>query len=328
MRFSLVKEGRKGWLDVLRGLAILLVVYGHHVGDCPGFFLYSSPVKIPLFFAISGYLLNSERTLVDFMKRMARTLIVPWLLLGIARVLFLMPFRGWDYFGTGVIRLLTGDDLWFMPCFILAEILHFLLRKYCHPTWLLVLLSFAAFAAGLFLHRIGWLNICMVNRALSVQPFFLTGYFFRRYEDVLIRMKWGYILLGALAYTGLCFLAPYLFPSFELDVHRNLFVCPPYCLALIFLGCTTLFIAARKALVNTPVLRFCGQNTLVIYLWSGGAAEILARGISYWGWTLPENVWTAFLFLVWACITCAFCSVLLRRYLPWTVGEKPLSRSH
>ena len=328
MRISLLKEGRKGWVDVLRGLAILLVVYGHNIGDFPEFFLYTSAIKLPLFFAISGYLLNAEKRTGDFMVRLTRTILVPWLLLGTLRVLLLLPLRGWDYFGRGMIRLLTGEDLWFMPCFILAGALHFCIRKYCSPAWLVVLLSLAAGAAGLLLHRAGWLNICMINRALTVQPFFLTGYYFRRYEDTLIKIKWGYLILAACTYIGLCFCAPYLFPSFELDVHQGIYTNIPYCLLLIYLGCLTLFIVARKASINTPILRFCGQNTLVIYLWSGGAVELLSKGLEYLGLTLPENAWTGLLMLVWACATCAFCSVLFRRYLPWVVGERPLSRSH
>ena len=49
---------RLAWIDVLRALAIILVVFGHQVGGEIVFFLFTSPVKMPLFFAISGYVFS------------------------------------------------------------------------------------------------------------------------------------------------------------------------------------------------------------------------------------------------------------------------------
>ena len=60
------KKIRLEWIDVLRALAILLVVYGHRItylkNDVDGFWFYEAysvflnPIKMPLFFALSGYL--------------------------------------------------------------------------------------------------------------------------------------------------------------------------------------------------------------------------------------------------------------------------------
>ena len=55
MGSSIVNVSRKGWVDALRGLAILLVMYGHCVDNMVGYFVFTSPVKMPLFFAITGY---------------------------------------------------------------------------------------------------------------------------------------------------------------------------------------------------------------------------------------------------------------------------------
>ena len=312
MQFSLVIKGRKGWLDAVRCLAIIFVVYGHCAWEIlPQVFLFIGPVKIPLFLAISGYLINTSKRLGQFLKSLTLTTILPWLVLGWIRIPFLVPSRGWDYLLTGTIRLLTGEDLWFMPFFIIAETLHFCLRKYVSRDWLVVLIAFALSAAGLTLGHFGLLDTAMVNRALTAQPFFLTGYFFRKYEDRIIRVKWIYILLAAAAYFGLCLLGQRIFGSFVIDVHLNMYPDIPYTLILIFGGCLILFTAARKANFQSWITSFIGQNTLVIYLWSGASIAILSALFSRLGWDIPLNGWTALFYTAWACLLCGFCSVLI-----------------
>lgn len=41
---------RKTWIDALRALAIIMVVLGHQVKGEDAYFLFTSPVKMPLFF--------------------------------------------------------------------------------------------------------------------------------------------------------------------------------------------------------------------------------------------------------------------------------------
>ena len=311
MPLKFIKEGRKGWIDTLRCLAIILVVFGHCAGETlPHYFLLAGPVEIPLFLVISGYLLNTDKTFRQFLLSLSRTVIFPWLVLGWIRIPFLVPSRGWDYLMTGTLRLLSGEDLWFMPFFIIAETLHFCIRKYSARIWLSVLLCFTAFSAGLLLHRNGWLDFAMINRALTVQPFFLIGYFFRKYESHLIRIRWGYIILAAGVYLGLCFCAPLLFGPFEIEVHLNQYPVLPYSLLLILLGCLVLFTAACKADFRTAITSFIGQNTLVIYLWSGAAVALLAGTLARLGWNVPDNGWTGLIYTAWACGICGCCSIL------------------
>ena len=81
---------RKNWIDVLRAAAMLLVIYGHLLGghDHANFYMVTSPVKIPLFFAISGYVFNDRGgDTVAFLKKTWRGLVVPLLFFSIV----LMP---------------------------------------------------------------------------------------------------------------------------------------------------------------------------------------------------------------------------------------------
>ena len=62
---------RKNWIDGLRGLAMLFVLYGHLAGGWTEYFVFSSAIKIPLFFAITGYVfkVRSGRSL-EFIKNL------------------------------------------------------------------------------------------------------------------------------------------------------------------------------------------------------------------------------------------------------------------
>ena len=324
MPLSLVKGNRKTWIDVLRGLAMFLVIFGHSldVDPKPEYFLFTSPLRMPLFFAISAYLLNDTKPTRQFLLNLLRGFIVPWFILGMVRVVILAPFKGWGFLLDGFLRLLTGADLWFMPCYMIAVIFHFLVRKYLKKGIWVALFSFAAFFLGLFLYKRGILTGIMFNQALTVQPFFLIGYLFRKHEPVFERLTWPYIALAGALYFALYVLAVKIFPTRLIDIHLLNYYNIPYCLMLSYLGVWTLFAAASKANFRSKVMSFVGQNTLVIYIWSGGAVSILVAGLSAIGWTLPANGWTALVKAVYACIVCGFCSILLERFVPWAVGKK------
>lgn len=75
---------RKGWLDACRALAILFVIYGHQQKDGLFYFLFTSPVKVTMFFAISGYLFNPRGgDARAFFKNLLIRMVLPWLILAI-----------------------------------------------------------------------------------------------------------------------------------------------------------------------------------------------------------------------------------------------------
>ena len=69
---NLINTKRKGWVDALRGMAIILVVYGHSAKGFSEYFLFTSPIKMPLFFAISGYVFNLTESYLNFLGEVKR----------------------------------------------------------------------------------------------------------------------------------------------------------------------------------------------------------------------------------------------------------------
>lgn len=321
MQIELINRSRKGWVDALRGLAILLVMYGHCVKNLPEFFIFTSPVKMPLFFAITGYFF----TIVDtkkFFSQLLNKVIIPWLFLGILPSVVMIPLKGLDGVLTMFLDMLSGKELWFFPCFIIGETIYFITLQVCKKPLPIILISFLLFTFGLALHYHGWLNYAMFNRAMTVQPFFLIGYLFRKYEGSFVSVNWFWICLGIFIYILLCCVSILIFPGQTMDVHACRYYNMPFCLLLVFLGCLLLFTTGAKTNYSSWIMSFIGQNTLVFYIWHIIVIAILVKGLSFVGWQISNNWWTVLIYVAWACIICGLSAILLNRYLPFAVGKK------
>jgi peptidoglycan/LPS O-acetylase OafA/YrhL len=234
----------------------------------------------------------------------------------------MVPFKGIDDVFLTFLDMLSGKELWFFPCFIIGEIIHFFVRKNCRSILGIAITSTIFCLVGLFAHKHGVLNYAMINRAFTVQPFFLIGYFFRVYESDFIKLRWELIAGLLIVYIVLCCLSMVLFPGKTLDVHLNQYYNIPYCFLQVFLGCFILFTAASKAEIKSSFMSFIGQNTLVLYIWHAYAIAILIKVISFAGWTMPFNWWMALIMVLWSCLVCGICAIFLNRYLPFFVGKK------
>lgn len=324
MELNLINKSRKGWVDALRGLAILLVMYGHTIGNMPGYFVFTSPFKMPLFFAITGYVfvVNNNSSIKGFFEQLFRKVFIPWMVLGLLPAIIMIPFKGLDNVLNTFLRLASGEDVWFMPCFFIGEIIwFFILRSFKKTLWI-SLSVFICFAIGLLLFNKELLNYAMFNRALAVQPFFLIGFLVQKYEKVFVNIKWCWIMIGAITYIGLCLISMVIFSGKTLDVHLCQYYNIPYCFLLIFLSCFLLFTASNKSNFKSSIMSFIGQNTLVLYIWHFYLIEVLVKGASVFGWVMPVNWWTALIKVVWVCLTGGFCAIVLNHYLPFAVGKK------
>lgn len=134
---------RLAWIDTLKSLGILFVIYGHAPGLTKGVETYLFSFHMPLFFFISGIFHASEtdKTLCCYAAGRALRRLVPYLFFGLFTYLvWLVVTR---HFGHNVARhvnpalpllgLLYGTSwgdllafngpLWFLPCLWVTEIL-------------------------------------------------------------------------------------------------------------------------------------------------------------------------------------------------------------
>lgn len=128
------KNGRLSWLDILKGIGIILVAVGHiYSNKIIGTWLYS--FHMPLFFMATGYTYREKPILQDIKHRF-QTIVVPYFSFGLLVLLYWVVFerRFRESSMTpfeSLIGLLRGQysyldfnvHFWFLPCFFTTAVL-------------------------------------------------------------------------------------------------------------------------------------------------------------------------------------------------------------
>lgn len=319
---ELTKQQRLEWIDALRGMAMLFVLYGHMIPEVTPFFVFTSPIKIPLFFAITGYVFNQNRTdFVDFVRKLSVGIIVPWIFLYMSPIVALSPLRGSGTITDGLYKMLSGAAAWYMPCCVIAETIHYLILKSSKGREVLVCVA-SLFLAGIgfVLGRMHLLDFAMLNRALVAQSFILIGYVMREVpskpdERPILR-------LGGLLYLTLCVLSLIFYPEQSMDVHLNRYYNIVLCSALIAIGCVTVFMLFKRVTKFPKFLSFIGQNTLVYYIWGGYAQRLMRKAFGFFGIDMINNSCLSVLGLIGSCTILGAASLFLGKTLPFAIGRE------
>ena len=131
---------RLSWLDVLKGIGIILVAIGHIYSNQIFFdWLYS--FHMPLFFLAAGWVYKEKTVLTDI-KRRIQTIVIPYFSFGFLVLIYWQlierKFRDSDMsFLDALVGLFSGCynnldfniHLWFLPCFFVTVVLFNVLVK-------------------------------------------------------------------------------------------------------------------------------------------------------------------------------------------------------
>lgn len=313
---------RLEWIDALRALAILLVVYGHRIQP-EAFTVFLNPIKMPLFFALSGYLFRIRPGGdIAFFKKTITSLAIPWLCLGLVPLIISIPFKGFAHAFQSATDLLTGTLLWFMPCFIIAQILFYYTIKLTKKHLPLTILTVVVVSAiGYILRRQQLLSIFVINIAMMVQFYFLFGYLYKKYEDHLrpyrlwvgIALLICYIIIGWVTY-----------PGGSTDVHNARFESLPVATSMTILGLLALFLLSSCVKKYPNFILSVGKNSLVIYMLD---RYVLMPFFFLYNFTNPpgpENLtlYVALIYLVYVSTICIMIAKVLNKYVPWVTGGR------
>lgn len=196
---------RLGWIDSLKGIGIMLVVFAHH--SLPvAIDAYIFSFHMPLFFFISGYLFDFGKHAANaagFVKKRFRSLIVPYFCFALLTCLFYFLLdigyqpgvTNIEFFNSSpadnVYSILYAlgplisynPPLWFLTCLFVTEILFYgFAKKYYGETEKLVLLLTAAGVIG-YLYS-GYVSFRLpwnADVALTAVVFYGAGNLFRKF---------------------------------------------------------------------------------------------------------------------------------------------------
>lgn len=321
---------RKEWLDALRGLAMLLVVLGHSIpGSLEKYFfvLLTSPVKIPLFFAISGYVFNPRDSKQGaFYLNLLRKIVIPSVFLFLCTRVIHIPTRGIQYVTSGLMEFLSGDTYWYISACVLGEILFFYTLKFCKAEWQIILTAMLCWALGFVLDAFGIGDFAMLNRAFIAQFFLLMGYLFRIHQDFFKKLHWSALLGGFLVAAALIAAGYFLWPGRGIDVYMNNYygslLTVPFAFILIAVFTLSLMTLGIKRGNLSKVLAFAGRHTLITYIFHSFFLKLAKR-------IIPLGDSTGFLLLgkciLLACFSvgvCSLCGVIVNWVFPELMGRR------
>lgn len=186
---------RLDYLDIAKGLAIVLVVLGHSIPDASAATGISSPIladvfkaiysfHMPLFFFVSGFLVVREKLLahpkLDFFKKRFLRLMVPYFFVGMCYLPLKLVFASYankPYDISTLWQIFIGvnpdGELWFLYVLWIISVIAMLLRYTSSLAVLILAAIWAQFSPGLMSvsGNIFFFITGMYMRANAIRPY-------------------------------------------------------------------------------------------------------------------------------------------------------------
>lgn len=270
-----MKSSRITYLDIYKGILILMVVYGHiayavskYADGCTnGVYQFlgdvamnwMAPYYMAAFFVATGYCMNLAKPFLSQLRTDALTLLLPGIVVPVLM----------DFVSMGNINLLKiekvfilhGGSCWFLVALFLAKQWFWLLQKL--PTWCGVILALGGAMFGILVFSNQIPEYWYVWHALVLSPFLFVGSYLSKYK------KWipkAGIPCGVTYILLIMLLKRYghTIPAFCSTINFGLYD-TPYFFLLTIMGSVVIMSVARF-INKQSMLEYFGRNSLVIYL--------------------------------------------------------------
>jgi fucose 4-O-acetylase-like acetyltransferase len=310
---------RIAYLDVARGIGILLVVLGHNdLGALSPFLhqvIYS--FHIPLFFFLSGYFLNTSIPFREFLGKRFHTVLKPYLF-----TIFLIYFASVSFekmgFETALGRILKSlygsinyidwGQLWFLPhlfavslyAFVFISLVDRLRNRWLAWSMLLITLVISF----VFLHTFYPFSISLAGKDYQVYglPFsldvvLLSGFFFLLGKEVSSEASFDNLLLPVGAGLGLVLLNSIF--AYRVDIAVRVYESLLVNTMEAILGILFVLAFARQVELRTgrlaALLRYLGNISLIILIFHLPIQAFWGDKVMALTNNLPLSIMTGFL---------------------------------
>lgn len=275
------------WIDVARGLGIIIVIYSHTLStDSLRYLFYS--FHMPLFFFLSGIIFHHKRHehFWPMVKKNIRTILLPYFLFAIISYLLwyftltssqpsfsevINHLKGILYGNNGENILFYNGVLWFLPALFVTKVLFssFTLLS-VRKRFLLLLLFFFSIIGYLFSLFFPQEHLIFgLETALTAVVFFGFGFIWNTQAEKLNKFfkKHAYALFPVFALiTLIVSTIHYIMTGYQIDMRLNN-------LGNYFLFYTASIsgilstVALSKAMWTNKVLEYIGRKSLILFVW-------------------------------------------------------------
>lgn len=273
---------RVEWIDIAKGYGILFVIIGHlYLQDS---FLTTQiyTFHMPLFFFLSGYVFSAKKyNFNEFIKRKAKTILVPYFALGVCMIIFCFALMSKsidttsiDYYNLIKKFLIQRRmwTLWFIACLFWLNIMFYLIVKLHNNDYKKMGMTVVVLTIiGLTYYKLGgealpWnIDVCFV--AIF---FFYIGYLFKNIpklsDFILVKGKKAIIMFILFFIINLiCGIGNNILTGETLDISRNNYGFIPLTFISAFGGIMCVIIFSNA--FHIKAIKYLGSNSLVYYAW-------------------------------------------------------------
>lgn len=331
-----MNKHRVTWIDISKGIGIILVVLGHNtIPEKMESWIFS--FHMPLFFFLSGYLFNKFKytSLQSLLIKQSKSLLIPYFVFSIFSFLFwyfiknnvgqssdinpIDPLIG-IFYSIGVNPWLTfNPPLWFLTCLFVVEVLFYIFTKNRKTKWiisLLIIFSILGYLNSLYnLYRLPW----SIDIALTALVFFGVGNLFKQ-QNFKIKFKYITNIIIIISAVSINFL----FTKVKIDMNYNFYGEYFNFYIAAFSGILATLIFAQT-IPSFKLLIYLGQNSLTIFAlhWIAKpfVIKLLSIGNLYQESSFFANVLLTILQIIVLIPVCYF----LNKYFPFLLGKQRIS---
>jgi fucose 4-O-acetylase-like acetyltransferase len=201
-----LEKSRLHWVDYLKGIAIILVVYRHSLlgiegsgAITPAYLENANMVfysfRMPLFFFLSGLFVSislRKRTVKQYVRSKFETLLYPYIVWVTVQITLQIVLSGFTNSHREVIDYTyvfyqprSLDQFWYLPALFNASVIYTLIKKYIiNKWWMLLLVAIGFYFLSPYLQ-----DISMLSDWMEFYIFFAIGdtishlFFHKRVQD-------------------------------------------------------------------------------------------------------------------------------------------------
>ncbi|WP_072621279.1 acyltransferase family protein [Spirulina major] len=345
------------WIDNIRALGILQVLFVHTGRFRADWFVYVFSFFMPLFFFLSGLFVKDslrEKPFGPFLTdKFIRRLVPYFVFNGVSYLFWLLLIRPMDaglpdtpppiqplvgiFYGVGGYGWLQHNiSLWFLICLLVTEIAFYGLIRLPSKRHLIAVLGICAGVGyGIFFltkdltYQLSWIPYPLQYRLpwcldlmLTAVVFYGAGYLCRNYvlSDRFTQWHRGWVVGGAIA--------AYIIGT-EMNSTVNFILGNYGNFAYFYLGAfggIFVWLHLSRCIPPNPVLKIIGQSSLTIYLLHLLIFPLIT-GVLILGLNIPNEAlkgvwWAATLYTGITTAVLIPLHYLLVRYTPWLVGQR------
>ena len=330
---------RLHYIDIAKGLLILMVVWGHYELICRLCYGISDPTInkldsvenlwvaffMPAFFFITGFCTNFSKPFRQFMMAGIKTLLIPAVIINYGANIIEYVAWGWGppAIAKTIVKsfILTCAGEWFIPSLFISRIIVYGLVK-LKTRLIQVLLAFLMLILGVYLYNSceNIPDIWYFKHALMVVPFMIGGLYMKQ---IIINGD-KYLKINSLLYAILITVillsgtgVPYVTNRVDVELWQI-----PELILLALTGTLMILFISDKIKAN-KILEYLGRNSLVIYLSHFFFYRLyIYLVLPLFNQSVISSLCIFFGVIIANIASCCLISYLLNtRYLKWILGK-------